>query len=415
MTASSSASGSGSSASLLNIWARGVPSDQLTPKASAQAGTSTEIDPFDHHHPSTPTSLNNSSPKQSRRSSLASSPLRNQSSASDSHHHNPSLHHLISDDANGLKTPMPSSPRGSKQYFSNHSIESSLTPHTSQPNLSQGLAATALKAIAQHPRPTDFSFTSNPLNHAKNALRGTVAATATTGSKFNSSPRRTSKNSIELSPPGSTSSISRSPLNPNFLPSQTHVETSTMMMDKKALVDAITNVGTIGVPDELLKLGPSPHLSNSTPSPPVPLVSPRLSYSPTSEESVSKEVSKNALAQPPKGLLSVKIISAKALACSSSHSRPYVVAQFDNNEFVSREPIAEDEDESKGVVQNGSRNGGGGSHAHSRSIDIAIYNQSRAKSDSIIGTDGKGPPESNGNGVFCLSGQNPIWKQEVDL
>ncbi|KAI9613792.1 hypothetical protein H4Q26_009639 [Puccinia striiformis f. sp. tritici PST-130] len=55
---------------------------------------------------------------------------------------------------------------------------------------------------------------------------------------------------------------------------------------------------------------------------------------------------------PPLGLLSVKIIQAQSLKHASSRSRPYVFAQFDNNEFTSREPISEEEEEARGVSLN---------------------------------------------------------------
>ncbi|KAM0791235.1 hypothetical protein ACM66B_005715 [Microbotryomycetes sp. NB124-2] len=53
----------------------------------------------------------------------------------------------------------------------------------------------------------------------------------------------------------------------------------------------------------------------------------------------------------PKGKLSVKLISARSLSAPSSASRPYVVVTFDQNEFVSREPIHEEGEEALGVPQ----------------------------------------------------------------
>lgn len=51
----------------------------------------------------------------------------------------------------------------------------------------------------------------------------------------------------------------------------------------------------------------------------------------------------------PKGRLSIKLISARHLASPSTASRPYVVVTFDQNEFVSREPIDEMDAEIMGV------------------------------------------------------------------
>lgn len=42
---------------------------------------------------------------------------------------------------------------------------------------------------------------------------------------------------------------------------------------------------------------------------------------------------------PPVGLLCVKIIQARNLNVSNTDARPYVVVQFDQNEFISREPV----------------------------------------------------------------------------
>ena len=52
----------------------------------------------------------------------------------------------------------------------------------------------------------------------------------------------------------------------------------------------------------------------------------------------------------PKGKLFVKLISARHLSAPSSASRPYVVVTFDQNEFVSREPIHEEGEEVTGVA-----------------------------------------------------------------
>ena len=53
----------------------------------------------------------------------------------------------------------------------------------------------------------------------------------------------------------------------------------------------------------------------------------------------------------PKGRLVVKLISARHLSPPSSASRPYVVVTFDQNEFVSREPIHEEGDEAVGIAK----------------------------------------------------------------
>ncbi|GAA5913655.1 hypothetical protein JCM5296_007275 [Sporobolomyces johnsonii] len=53
----------------------------------------------------------------------------------------------------------------------------------------------------------------------------------------------------------------------------------------------------------------------------------------------------------PRGKLLVKLISARHLSPPSAASRPYVVVTFDQNEFVSREPIHEEGEEATGVAK----------------------------------------------------------------
>ncbi|EAU84562.1 AGC/Akt protein kinase [Coprinopsis cinerea okayama7 len=51
-----------------------------------------------------------------------------------------------------------------------------------------------------------------------------------------------------------------------------------------------------------------------------------------------------------RGQIHVKLISARALNVRSVHARPYVVVQFEQNEFVSRDPTDEGDKEVKGVA-----------------------------------------------------------------
>ncbi|GJN90776.1 hypothetical protein Rhopal_003790-T1 [Rhodotorula paludigena] len=53
----------------------------------------------------------------------------------------------------------------------------------------------------------------------------------------------------------------------------------------------------------------------------------------------------------PRGKLVVKLISARHLSPPSAASKPYVVVTFDQNEFVSREPIHEEGEEAVGVAK----------------------------------------------------------------
>ncbi|GAA5894298.1 uncharacterized protein JCM6883_003778 [Sporobolomyces salmoneus] len=59
----------------------------------------------------------------------------------------------------------------------------------------------------------------------------------------------------------------------------------------------------------------------------------------------------NSTAAAPRGKLLVKLISARHLSPPSIQSRPYVVVTFDQNEFVSREPIHEEGEEVTGLAR----------------------------------------------------------------
>jgi hypothetical protein len=70
----------------------------------------------------------------------------------------------------------------------------------------------------------------------------------------------------------------------------------------------------------------------------------------------------------PKGRLSVKLISARHLASPSAASKPYVVVTFDQNEFISREPIHELGAEITGVARDKSAPDSPASDGSKRSI-----------------------------------------------
>jgi serine/threonine protein kinase SCH9 len=57
----------------------------------------------------------------------------------------------------------------------------------------------------------------------------------------------------------------------------------------------------------------------------------------------------NAPSRQPKGQIHVKLIAARGLNVQSAHARPYVVVEFEQNEFVSRDPIGETEKEIRGA------------------------------------------------------------------
>lgn len=154
---------------------------------------------------------------------------------------------------------------------------------------------------------------------------------------------------------------------------------------------------------------------------------------------------KKETALAPKGKLSVKLISARHLSTPSSVSRPYVVVTFDQNEFVSREPIHEEGEEVTGVAVpkedsvtkaispdvgaavvvaalqsatmnlNGNGTSGlgralhwnGGDTAHAAAPEPTAFDS--ALSSSAMEETPPSPPTES------LSAYNPTWKHEVFL
>lgn len=128
----------------------------------------------------------------------------------------------------------------------------------------------------------------------------------------------------------------------------------------------------------------------------------RSTRPPSSTASSTSTVSSAAIptnsAGPSKGQIHVKLIQARGLNVPSSRSKPYVVVQFEQNEFVSRDPTDESDKEVKGTatVATLSRN--------SSSIALSAL--------SSISSKAMGGPKS----LFGrISAHNPVWKHEVTL
>lgn len=99
----------------------------------------------------------------------------------------------------------------------------------------------------------------------------------------------------------------------------------------------------------------------------------------------------------------------------SSHSKPYAVVQFEQNEFVGRDPIEETEKEAKGIATNLSRQSS--STALSALTAMTIGKDGKGgQSNSLTSANG-GAPKSGLNGLFGsrMSAMNPVWKHEVSL
>ncbi|TFK92216.1 Pkinase-domain-containing protein [Polyporus arcularius HHB13444] len=129
---------------------------------------------------------------------------------------------------------------------------------------------------------------------------------------------------------------------------------------------------------------------------------------------------------PSKGQIHVKLIQARGLNVRSSASRPYVVVQFEQNEFVSRDPTGEDDKEVKGVATSTlSRNPSSTALSALGAISNKRNANGRAGSGGSSGrASAQATPSSSlGSGKSQLShllgsrinAHNPVWKHEVSF
>ena len=156
---------------------------------------------------------------------------------------------------------------------------------------------------------------------------------------------------------------------------------------------------------------PSPDASAASPSP-APAAS-----GPTSTSS------------PPlaKGQIHVKLISARSLNVRSAEARPYVCVQFEQNEFVSREPTHEIEkvrdikspEKPKETTNTALTTNGSSSSALSALGAIAAKRGVNTPIHSPLAqpTSGKTTPGRNTPTTLFgpMSAHNPVWKHEVSL
>ena len=126
-----------------------------------------------------------------------------------------------------------------------------------------------------------------------------------------------------------------------------------------------------------------------------------------------------------RGQIHVKVIQARALNVRSSLALPYVVVQFEQSEFISRDPIAESDKEVKGTATNLSRNASSVALSALGAIgskDSALRaRQSGASPSSSIASSKLSsiPPTTATTSLPSLFGRlsahNPVWKHEVSL
>ncbi|KAJ3486454.1 hypothetical protein NLJ89_g11807 [Agrocybe chaxingu] len=168
----------------------------------------------------------------------------------------------------------------------------------------------------------------------------------------------------------------------------------------------------------------------------------------TSAPTASSSTPQPALSR---GQIHVKLIQARGLNVRSIHARPYVVVQFEQNEFVSRDPIPETDREVKGTAVNLSRqtssnainalgaieskaairdasrkNSKGSSKDPSpssslvpKALSAAAHSSQPPPSPSSAfthSTTATSPSSGIANGLFArLSAHNPVWKHEVSF
>ncbi|CAL1700924.1 unnamed protein product [Somion occarium] len=129
-----------------------------------------------------------------------------------------------------------------------------------------------------------------------------------------------------------------------------------------------------------------------------------------------------------KGQIHVKLIQARGLNVRSSHARPYVVVQFEQNEFVSRDPTDESDKEVKGVATTLSRNSSSTAltalSTISSKVGRAAGSGGSSGSTSSRASSSHTPSSSAGSGKPGLSvmfggprisAHNPVWKHEVSF
>ncbi|KAJ7638601.1 kinase-like domain-containing protein [Roridomyces roridus] len=140
----------------------------------------------------------------------------------------------------------------------------------------------------------------------------------------------------------------------------------------------------------------------------------------------SKSPAQQATHGSSKGQIHVKLIQARALNVLPT-ARPYVVVQFEQNEFVSRDPTGESDREVKGtptaVVPPSnamSALGAIGSKA-AAAAEAASRRGSKGSNKSTNTSPVSSVPaastlSTNGNGLFGrISANNPVWKHEVSF
>lgn len=149
------------------------------------------------------------------------------------------------------------------------------------------------------------------------------------------------------------------------------------------------------------------------------------SSAPSSSSSSNSTTSTPHVVTSSKGQIHVKILQARGLNVRSSSARPYVVAEFEQNEFISRDPTDETDKEVKGTATNPSRTNSSSALSALGAIGSKAISPESTKQDRSSNNPSPSSSVSSGssksasglaNGLFGrLSAHNPVWKHEVSL
>jgi hypothetical protein len=131
-----------------------------------------------------------------------------------------------------------------------------------------------------------------------------------------------------------------------------------------------------------------------------------------------------------KGQIHIKLIQARALNVRTIHARPYVVVQFEQNEFVSRDPISELDKEVKGTPSLSRQSSSNALSALGKAASVlnaakrknSKESRDASSASSVAAAVAKAlqppPPSSSPFNTLWggrLSAHNPVWKHEVSL
>lgn len=126
---------------------------------------------------------------------------------------------------------------------------------------------------------------------------------------------------------------------------------------------------------------------------------------PRQKTATHNNASNNANVSPTsRGQIHVNLISARALNLTSPNARPYVVVQFEQNEFIGRDPISEPTSKPGSRPASLTSAGGGAIEALG-----AIANRKPGSRKSSTSS------STNGVALLAKVPHSPVWKCQVSL